>query len=131
MTARPLYPRELLDLAYRLAGQDGGRGRPRTVDLRRAVSTAYYASFHPSWTAATELLGAPNDHRVADVCRWINHMDVLHLLNAVRLANHEISRNEAGAGKHIEPLLPRPIDAMHRAAAWSTRSAPQSPPTRS
>jgi hypothetical protein len=63
-----------------------------------------------TWTAATELLGAPNDHRVAEVCRWINHTDVLHLLNAIRLANGEISRNEAGAGKHIEQLLLRPID---------------------
>jgi hypothetical protein len=113
MTARPLYPRELLGLAYRLTGRDGGRRRPRTVDLRRAVSTAYYALFHGwTWTVATEFLGASDDHRVADVCRWINHTDILHLLNAVRLANNgEISRNEAGAGKHIEPLLPRPIDA--------------------
>jgi uncharacterized protein (UPF0332 family) len=111
MTIRPLLPDDLLMLAYRLAGWDSRQGRPRTIELRRAVSTAYYALFRGwTWTAAAELLGHPSDHRVPDVCRWINHSDVLELLSSVLLAQGELSRNKANTAKHIEPMLPRPLD---------------------
>jgi hypothetical protein len=39
-----MNPQHLLDLAEQIAR--GGTGRPRQSDLRRAVSTAYYALFH-------------------------------------------------------------------------------------
>jgi hypothetical protein len=39
-----MNPAQLLDQAERLA--ETGVGRPRQTDLRRAVSTAYYALFH-------------------------------------------------------------------------------------
>jgi hypothetical protein len=55
-------------------------------------------------------LSHPSDHRVPDVCRWINHSDVLELLSSVLLAQGELSRNKANTAKHIEPMLPRPLD---------------------
>ena len=43
-----MNPRDLIRIAGQLASGavSGGRGRPRQADLRRAVSTAYYALFH-------------------------------------------------------------------------------------
>jgi hypothetical protein len=46
VTARQIHPGELLDLADVLAGRRAGAGRPRTIELRRAISSAYYAIFH-------------------------------------------------------------------------------------
>ena len=51
-------PRDLLRIAERLAsGTLGeGRGRPRQAELRRAVSTAYYALFHTLAACCADLL---------------------------------------------------------------------------
>jgi hypothetical protein len=60
MTARPIHPGELLDLADRLAGRGSGPGRPRMIELRRAVSSAYYALFHElAWRGTEALLQRP------------------------------------------------------------------------
>lgn len=45
-------PNGLLDLAHELAGT--GRGRPREANLRRGVSSAYYALFHELTDAVVE-----------------------------------------------------------------------------
>lgn len=42
----PIRSWRLLEQADELAGRTAGRGRPRDVDLRRAVSAAYYGLFH-------------------------------------------------------------------------------------
>ena len=39
-----MNPKDFLDVSWKLI--DFKRGRPRPVDLRRAVSTAYYALYH-------------------------------------------------------------------------------------
>lgn len=52
--------RDLLDVASHLAKRD--RGRPRQANLRRAVSTAYYAVFHLLTDAvARRLVGASSE----------------------------------------------------------------------
>jgi hypothetical protein len=48
-----LNPDHLLDQADRLASPIAG-GAPRQVDLRRAISTSYYAVFHGILTAAAD-----------------------------------------------------------------------------
>jgi hypothetical protein len=58
MTIRPLLPDDLLMLVYRLTGWESGQGRPRTIELRRAVSTAYYALFGPPFRG----LPSPTEH---------------------------------------------------------------------
>lgn len=62
--------------------QPVGPGRPRTVRLRRGVSTAYYAVFHRvSRDVAWELLGSYRTSESHDVMRWLNHIDLRNLAN--------------------------------------------------
>ena len=42
----PIRPQALLEQARVLAGFGAGRGRPRTINHRRAVSAAYYGLYH-------------------------------------------------------------------------------------
>ena len=46
-------PAHLLEQAERLAAAPA-KGQPRDADLRRAISTAYYAIFHAILTAAAD-----------------------------------------------------------------------------
>jgi hypothetical protein len=48
-----LNPEHLLEQADRLIGT-GSPGQPRQVDLRRAISAAYYAVFHSTLAAAAD-----------------------------------------------------------------------------
>lgn len=82
--ARPIQPSELIELAYELAGRDHGRGRPKTVRLRRGVSTAYYGLFHQlSHHSALVLLGGvPGGGAEAAVARWISHTSLQKLCMA-------------------------------------------------
>lgn len=83
MAARTIYPSELVDLASRLASGSGGPGRPRTIELRRAVSTAYYAVFHKLVQhAAIRLIGPGWSPQHSSVARWISHSELAALANA-------------------------------------------------
>ena len=83
MSARPIQPQELVDLAYKLARGTGGPGRPRTIELRRAVSTAYYALFHKlGQHAAERLIGSGWTQQHSAVSRWITHTELAQLANA-------------------------------------------------
>jgi hypothetical protein len=86
MSSRAIKPEELLDLADILAGRGAGRGRPRTVHMRRAVSSAYYALFHELVNAACEELlgdGPTAETQRNTAARWFSHTDLRHLANAV------------------------------------------------
>jgi uncharacterized protein (UPF0332 family) len=50
-----MNPHDLLRAAYQLA-LEPGIGRPRQVNLRRAVSTAYYALFHALANCCADML---------------------------------------------------------------------------
>ncbi|MBC6428578.1 MAG: hypothetical protein GDA55_05055 [Cellvibrionales bacterium] len=54
-----MNPDNFLTAARRLADSEGP-GRPRQVDLRRAVSTTYYALFHTVCRSAADLLIGAN-----------------------------------------------------------------------
>lgn len=85
MTARPIKARELLDLAAALAPAMAGRGRPRTIWLRRAVSSAYCALFHELVDHATTELCGPSPAEAGQRCRaarWFAHSDVKTLAEA-------------------------------------------------
>ena len=59
-------PYDLIRIARQLASGElgSGRGRPRQAELRRAVSTAYYAMFHAlARCAADMLVGATPSRR--------------------------------------------------------------------
>lgn len=85
MASQPIRPRSLLRLAHELVPDHVGQGRPRNTDLRRAISTAYYAAFHAITRAAADhaLPGASESERnaftrhvghsgIKQVCGWIN-----------------------------------------------------------
>ncbi len=82
---RPIRPRWLLRLAHDLVPEQAGQGQPRNTDLRRAISTAYYALFHAITRAAAEhaLPGGSESEQnaftrhvghtaIKQVCAWIN-----------------------------------------------------------
>lgn len=58
-----MKPTELIATARRTVGQSGRR-RPRQSDLKRAMSTAYYAVFHQiCWTIADSFIGGQSAQR--------------------------------------------------------------------
>jgi len=71
---RAIRPSWLLRLARELAGEGAGQGQPRNTNLRRAVSTSYYALFHAValGVAAEALPGAPTTEHYA-YARYVNH----------------------------------------------------------
>lgn len=76
-----LNPDHLLEQADRLLAPSGG-GAPRQVDLRRAISNAYYAVFHAVVTeAADDLVGKSHRHtpRYALVYRSVAHRSLAEL----------------------------------------------------
>ena len=76
---RDIRPDELIELAYLLAGHGAGPGRPRTVRLRRAISSAYYALFHELVDWATWKAVREDDSRDVErwmMARWYQHADV-------------------------------------------------------
>ncbi len=73
-----MNPTHLLDVADQLAGGDGP-GAPRQVNLRRAVSTVYYALFHWLARCAADSLvgvGETSGESWARVYRALNHRDL-------------------------------------------------------
>lgn len=74
---RDIRPSWLIRLAEELAGLNAGQGQPRNTNLRRAVSTAYYALFHRiSLAAARSLLPNGADAEVYGLARDIKHAAV-------------------------------------------------------
>lgn len=72
-----IQPDKLLVQAKVLAGVGAGRGRPRSVDLRRAVSSAYYALFHELvGCAVDQAMPAASFEDRAKAAKWFNHSDV-------------------------------------------------------
>lgn len=83
MSARDIYPAELLQLAVELV-QATGHGQPRTVRLRCGVSTAYYAVFHRiSRDVSWQLLGSFRTQEARDFTRWLTHADLRNLAREV------------------------------------------------
>lgn len=70
----PIRPEWLIRQARELAGHGASAGRPRSADLRRAVSSAYYGVFHSVLLGVAWWLlpDATDDERYALVRRF-NH----------------------------------------------------------
>lgn len=105
----------MLDLADRLAGRFAGAGRPRTVELRRAVSSAYYALFHElAGRGTVALLGASAggwSSEQAAVSRWIDHGHLRSLCSAV---------TGSGAATLVDILQHAHVDVVRLADAFVT-----------
>jgi hypothetical protein len=73
----PIKPEWLLRLARETAGEGARQGRPRTTNLRRATSDAYYALFHAIALAVANE-GLPNASATEQhaLSRYISHTAV-------------------------------------------------------
>ena len=70
-----MNPAHLLTIAFNLASGTGHPGRPLDAELRRAVSTAYYAMFHCLAHTCAALLGTnpPTRHAWIQLYRALEH----------------------------------------------------------
>ncbi|PZF66104.1 hypothetical protein DEI81_00210 [Curtobacterium sp. MCBD17_013] len=109
MPVRDLHGRGLLDLAEELASRATRSADPtisqqlvdaRTTDLRRSISTAYYAVFHTvSEHVSARLLGnARWTPQHSAVSRWVTHTDLVALARA--------AADESGSRTLTEALEP-------------------------
>lgn len=72
------FPEELLQHAIRLLGNPPNQSESTAVvDLRRAISAAYYAVFHRLSEAAVSQIAPYTSSRIANrVHRWLDHREV-------------------------------------------------------
>lgn len=82
------YSIDLLEQAFHLANLD--RNRPKQVNLRRAISTGYYALFHALVsTSLSQLVGRTRLHQnVASVIlRSFDHGDIKEVCKIIQQQN--------------------------------------------
>jgi hypothetical protein len=96
---RPISPKRLVRLARDLAGVDAGPGQPRNVNLRRAVSTAYYGLFHRlALDVARNALPGATDDEIRGVARYISHTAIKEVCEWI---------GDKGTKKHLGPVVER------------------------
>ena len=109
-------PDDMLDLAASLA--TGGVGRPRQADLRRAISTAYYALFHRLIDDACRMMisgrGSDSDRLRGVLRRAFGHQDMLDAAKSFRSANMKRAFRPALDNEEIPDSLRRVADAFFR-----------------
>jgi hypothetical protein len=84
---------DLLDSAVKLACSDSGGNPPTQADLRRALSTSYYAAFHFVMAQCADLLtcdpgGRDLGRAWRQVYRSIKHADVRNACNSAANASY-------------------------------------------
>ena len=107
-SARPrksvaIDPWKLIEAAEDFAKAKGGKGRPRAIWLRRAVSTAYYALYHAfSRGVAEQLLPGGSSDDQLRLTRPFRHGGFKGI------CGHIASRGGGGKSvKHLEPMVER------------------------
>ncbi|MGV1003569.1 MAG: hypothetical protein ACOYEV_02135 [Candidatus Nanopelagicales bacterium] len=106
MAVRLIQPYELLVLADELAGREAGPGKPRTINLRRAISSAYYALFHrlTQHTATRLLADELWTPKHTSVARWVTHIELRKLSDAAN------GRGNRALVDVLDPVDPRLSD---------------------
>jgi uncharacterized protein (UPF0332 family) len=113
-----LSPEHLIDQAERLIAPTPP-GRPRQVDLRRAISTAYYAVFHAILAAAADLFVGTSKRSSSQynlVYRSVDHVTIRELCAQVqkqivprRLVHHTPS---SGFGPNMQAFAAAVVDVQ-------------------
>jgi hypothetical protein len=104
----PPDPDQLLRQADALAGGAGAS----QADLRRAISTAYYAVFHFSLTAAADMVCGVGDRSAAGyslVYRSVDHKTLRSLCAQLRAFSSEVgtgSREENASKQEARASVP-------------------------
>jgi hypothetical protein len=96
--AVPIDPAKLIEAGRGFAEHTGGKGRPRPIWLRQAVSSAYYALFHCLCRGTADHLlpnGSPQDRLRLTRTFWHKDMN--------RLCSQIAGRGQAT--KHVEDLV--------------------------
>jgi len=92
-------PMKLVEAAEDFAKQKGGKGRPRPIWLRRAVSTAYYGLYHGLTRATAEhLLPNGSDEDQLKICRLFRHNGVKGVCAKIA------SREGAKSSPYLDPI---------------------------
>jgi len=95
----PIDPTKLIEAAEEFGKQKGGKGRPRPVLLRRAVSTAYYALYHGLTRAtAGHLLPNGSDEDQLKITRLFRHNGVKGVCAKIA------SREGAKSSPYLDPI---------------------------
>jgi hypothetical protein len=106
----------LVDVALRLASPAPDGGEPSPEQVRRSVSTAYYALFHELVAHAAAELCGDNPDSIAErrtVARWFGHADLRLLAEAVsRTASGGISGAVASVIGKAHPSLKELADTF-------------------
>jgi hypothetical protein len=98
-TAVPIDPLKLLEAAQRQAGTNRGRGRPSPVQLRSAVSNAYYALFHAlSRRAAEHLFRRGTRQQKLRLARTFGHRDL-------KVACSWVAGREKRVPQHVRSIV--------------------------
>lgn len=96
---RDIRPDWLIRLAEELGGVGAGQGQPRNTNLRRSVSTAYYALFH-SLALAASRAALPNASptEIYGVVRHVGHGSI-----------KDVAKYLAGDNppRHLDPVVLR------------------------
>jgi hypothetical protein len=82
-------PEHLLEQADRLIGA-GSPGQPRQVDLRRAISAAYYAVFHSTLAAAADRYVGANRRATGQYSlayRSVDHKEFRDICSRISIPN--------------------------------------------
>jgi hypothetical protein len=110
----------LLEQAWQLIASPAS-GAPRQADIRRAISTAYYAIFHFILTAAAdEFVGVTKrqSSRYTIVYRSVNHSVLKKLCE--RLSNPNVSPDllkhfpRSGLGTNLPPLASAVVELQEK-----------------
>jgi hypothetical protein len=113
-----LSPDHLFEQADKLVGPSAGR--PRQVDIRRAISASYYAIFHAIITAAVDqFIGVTNrdQSRYGLVYRSVNHAWLRDLCKEVQkptLSNKSNPMRLPKGSVRILPILLRLLSNFKR-----------------
>jgi hypothetical protein len=93
------FPNDLLEQARHLANREPKR--PKQASLRRAVSTAYYAIFHPLSTETAKNWGRRAERPT--VARMLDHTPMANVCRTKRdeLAKYFTTRPPAGHGLNV------------------------------
>jgi hypothetical protein len=98
----PIDPWKLIEAAQDFAKHKGGKGRPRPIWLRRAVSTAYYALYHGlSRAAAEHILPNGSSEDQLKLSRLFRH-------NSMKGVCAQIASRQGGkSNEYLDPLAKR------------------------
>ena len=115
----PIDPQHLLEQADKLVGS-ASQGRPRGVDLRRAISAAYYAIFHFTIAAAADSV-VPASKRSAPqytrIYRGIDHRSLRELCKAIsgtNLGKYATHAPPTGFGPNIRDFATAVVDLLEK-----------------